>query len=106
MPSVLVVREEDLKRCPKAFRDYVSEFFARYMIWGVRVRYAATYSFEPSGGYRKGHAPSHSVELARFTEGLAGQSLNSWMNQAARQDIVLHIPVGQHASGSSWADDD
>lgn len=85
MSSVIIVDPDLLPEAPLAFQQYVEEFFVKKKLLGREVLYAATvlsmnYSY---GRVEKGVAPSHSVDLMRFKDGLKkDQSLNEWMSKA------------------------
>ena len=82
MSGVMLVDPEMLLEAPAAFRQYVAEFFVKRKVLGKECLVASTVlSWRWSN--QKGTAPSHSVDLMRFKEGLKeGQSLNDWMRKA------------------------
>lgn len=87
--SVMIVRAEFVKTAPKAFQDYILEYFNEENLFGVPVYAAGTYISAPNHGqFKRGRAPCHSVELMRYTEGLqSGQSLNDWIRKQSTNDI-------------------
>lgn len=81
--SVMIVSAEKLKDAPKAFQQYVREWFVQRTILGKRCFVAGIHSGTPRGGYNLGNAPSHSVDLMGYTEGLPpGQKLRDWIDKA------------------------
>jgi len=87
MGSVMLVREEDLTKTPTAFQRYVKDWFRPRVVLGVRCLVAegqlhVDYNFYQSRGKARGVAPSHSVDLAEYNEGLPKDvSLNEWMRK-------------------------
>lgn len=95
MSSVIFVRKSDLPSTPKAFQQYVADFFMEKKILGVDCWYASTvlhvtgYDWNHLGPGR-GIAPSHSVELQKYREGLPeGTSLNTWMEE--NREVVQRL---------------
>jgi len=98
MASVMIVDAAQLPATPKAFQDYVAEYFVEKKMLGKRVFVATGYclwnGWEHHG---KGTAPSHSVDLMRYKGGLKPkQSLNDWMRKA--EGTVLWTFAGGHDS--------
>ena len=99
MTSFMLVKAESLSTFPQAFQGYVRDFFEKRTIDGVEYFCAFRWTGTPSDGlvwYRrhKGNAPSHSVDIAHYKEGLKkGQSLNDWIWDYTRNspngDVVL-----------------
>jgi hypothetical protein len=77
----MIVDAELLPETPKAFQDYVAQYFTEASVLGKRVFVATT---KVCGDrYGRGYAPAHSVDLMRFKDGLEPkQSLNDWMCKA------------------------
>ena len=96
--SVLVVRQGDLATCPKAFRDYVEQYFAPKTLWGTECLYAVqALSYHVNFGWKvqKGAAPCHSVDISRFKSGLEPkQSLSQWIEQAVKAGKVIRLSSG------------
>jgi len=87
----MIVSAEKLSETPVAFQRYVRDFFKAETVLGMKCYVASTVlNFEwpgriypPKLGEGLGTAPSHSVDLRRYDEGLKkDQSLNEWMNKA------------------------
>lgn len=81
----MAVPKETLLRTPKAFQDYVSEFFDETEIGGKEF-FTAFLVFSLRINHweklKKGVAPCHSVDLYRFRDGLAKEvGLNEWMRK-------------------------
>lgn len=93
--SVLVVRQGDLAACPKAFRDYVEQYFAPKTFWGVECLYAVqalSYHVNFGRKVQKGAAPCHCVDISRFVGGLEPkQSLSQWIDQAVKAGTVIQL---------------
>jgi hypothetical protein len=108
--SVIVVDAELLPETPKAFQQYVDEYFQEKTVLGKRVFVASTvlsWSSYNSYGHRKGQgtAPSHSLDLRRFTEGLGkDEQLNEWIRKA--EGKYLWQFYGRDDSSSCGACDD
>lgn len=91
--TFLSIRAEDLPQTPEAFQLYVREYFAEVVLHGERCFVAIQRPYwvcrpcEP----RKGIAPSHSLEINRFTGGLPdGSDLWEWIrNETARGEQSL-----------------
>lgn len=82
MSGVMIVDAEKLPETPKAFQQYVEEFFVKKKVLGKECYVASTVlSFNyPHNSHGKGIAPSHSVDLMRFKAGLKkDQSLSDWL---------------------------
>ena len=109
MPSVVIVKKDDLKNTPPAFQQYVEEYFAPKKVLGVPCMVCATYVCVPRrfdlsacGNPRKGVGPRHMVDLRHFNEGLLeGTSLLDWMRGEGKKlvsqvnvpstDNVIHV---------------
>ena len=82
--SVMIVRKDRLDDAPEAFQQYVTEYFIDQRVFGIDCLVAQCHCYHPRHGQHfrpgTGLAPSHSVELMRFKDGLKeGQDLNGWM---------------------------
>lgn len=81
----MIVDPDRLTDAPEAFQLYVQKYFVKKPLLGREVLVAAT-SFLSGSLCGRGFAPSHTLDLRRFTEGLpAGQDLSSWMTHAEGQ---------------------
>lgn len=87
--SVMIVRAEFADTAPKAFQEYVQEYFNLETLFGVSVYTAGTYISAPNHGqFKRGKSPCHSVDLMRYTEGLPqGQSLSEWIWKQSTDDV-------------------
>ena len=82
MSGVMLVDPEKLAEAPAAFQQYVNEFFMLTKVLGKDCLVASTV-LSWQGSRLKGTAPSHSVDLMRFKEGLKkDESLHDWMRKA------------------------
>jgi hypothetical protein len=82
----MIVDPELLPEAPAAFQQYVEEFFTKQKVLGKECFVASTvlsYQYPHYGGkVQKGTAPSHSVDLMRFKDGLKkDENLNDWMRK-------------------------
>lgn len=83
MSEVMIVDPELLTRAPKAFRDYVEKYFVEKKVLGKACLVAARSSWGSDHG--KGNAPSHSLDLRRWKDGLpSGQELGEWIREQER----------------------
>jgi hypothetical protein len=84
---IVIVRAEDVVKTPKAFQQYVADWFAPKTILGLDCLWASCLiHLEGSQYERRGRrpavAPSHSVDTACYSEGLRkGTDLNEWMRR-------------------------
>ena len=90
----MLIMKNNLPDTPVAFQQYVDRFFKEGKFQGTDCFMAFTTSGgveKPNyGDYRKGVAPSHSVELMSFKEGLSdGENLNQWIDQAVEEGIIF-----------------
>ena len=95
----MIVDPEMLAEAPLAFQQYVAEFFVKRKVLGKECFVASTVlSWRWSN--QKGSAPSHSVDLMRFKEGLKkDESLNDWMRKAEGKffwQFYSHEPSHSH----------
>jgi hypothetical protein len=85
MSELMIVDPAILKDAPKAFQDYVKEFFKERELFGKKCFVAArltSYDWR----HEKGIAPSHGVDLMRFKGGLPdGMDLNEWIRQQEKK---------------------
>ena len=102
--SFVIVTAEQLSRSPVAFKRYVDEHFQAVNFEGkecfVAIRATSVQLCDGSGrrGQTKGVAPSHSVDISQYTEGLPeGQSLNGWIRMASELGLLLQF-------AASWND--
>ena len=96
MPTIVLVPKSSLWKTPKAFQQYVEDYFTERTVLGIPCFMAETHTINPNGiqPFRKGGgmAPSHSVDLMHYKEGLKkGQSLNAWMNEARDEGIITSL---------------
>jgi hypothetical protein len=83
----MVVRKECLSETPKAFQRYVADWFRYKDVLGIDCMVASgklhvDHNFYGRRGKAAGVAPTHSVDLQEYKEGLAkDQSLNDWMHK-------------------------
>lgn len=110
MSGVMLVDPEKLSEAPKAFQQYVNEFFIKKKVFGKTVLYAAQvlhwdWSYTGYNSKATGRAPCHSVELMRFKEGLPeGTGLTSWIDKAGDEFLVKFYGVDDYKD--SAIDDD
>lgn len=105
----MLVDPELLSQAPEAFQQYVKEFFAKKKVLGREVFVA---SLTLSNGYRygfaasKGTAPSHSVDLMRFKDGLKpGESLSDWIHKAEGKFLWRFYGGNDHSDCGACDDD-
>jgi hypothetical protein len=105
MSGVMLVDPELLSETPEAFQQYVKEFFTKKKVLGREVLIASTtISNGHHGG--KGIAPSHSVDLMRFKDGLkANESLNDWIRKAEGKYLWQFYGVNEHSDCGACDDD-
>ena len=109
--SVVLVDAEKLPETPVAFQQYVAEFFRKTKVLGKEVFIASmelSFYSSRSSGHRKGQgvAPSHSVDLMHFKEGLkGGQSLNDWMDKAEGKFLWRFYASERHNDCGACDDD-
>lgn len=83
MASVMIVDADRLGETPLAFQQYVEHFFRESTCLGKRVFVATrVLQFDHWKHARGGFAPSHSIELMGYTEGLKGAPLGDWIFKA------------------------
>lgn len=101
----MLVDPELLHKTPPAFQQYVAKFFVEKQVLGRKVLVASTtISNGHYGG--KGIAPSHSVDLMRFTEGLnKGESLSDWIRKAEGKCLWQFYGVNEHSDCGACDDD-
>jgi hypothetical protein len=103
--SVIIVDPKLLPEAPLAFRQYVKEFFVKKKMLGREVLVAATTITNGNYG-SKGVAPSHSLDLRRFSEGLPpGQDLNDWIRKAEGKFLWRFHGVDEHRDCGACDDD-
>ena len=112
MSEIILVRIEDLPKTPKAFQQYVHDWFAPKNVLGVDCMVATglCVGFDHTHWARKGRkpgvAPSHSVELSSYKEGLKpNQGLNDWMRKNDKKLVWLLYAAEERDSGSFYDDD-
>lgn len=98
----LLIMAEDLPKTPKAFQEYVERYFEESQFKGSKCFIAITADSDGGGdgNQKKGVAPSHSVNLAKFKDGLPkGESLSGWIRKEAKKEegVVLSFDA-------SWSD--
>ncbi len=80
-----MVRVEDLEKTPLAFQQYVSDWFKHEVIFGIPCMIASTVitGFKYEGrGKQPGIAPSHSVDIRTYCQGLKpDQDLGDWIRK-------------------------
>jgi hypothetical protein len=87
MSEVMIVDPKILPKSPKAFRQYVETFFEEKQILGQKCLVAARVI---SGRGGKGVAPSHSLDLSIFKDGLpAGVSLSEWIQRETKKEAGI-----------------
>jgi len=105
----MIVDPEMLPEAPAAFQQYVAEFFAKKKVLGKDVLVAAmSLRSVPQYGHAasKGVAPSHSVDLMRFKDGLKkDQSLSDWMSKAEGKFFWRFYGVSDHSDCGACDDD-
>lgn len=107
MSSVIIVDAARLSETPEAFQQYVKEFFAPKTVLGKECLVASTVLDWDYGHSTtvKGSAPSHSLDLRRFTEGLKkDESLNDWIRKADGTYLWQFYGRETHSCGA--CDDD
>lgn len=84
MAEVMLVDADRLPETPRAFQDYVATFFTPQIVLGKRVFVATRYlELTERMQLSRGRAPSHSIHLQRFRDGLRNtQDLGDWMRKA------------------------
>lgn len=108
MSGVIIVDPKLLPKAPAAFRQYVKEFFVKKKVLGKECWFAAAVlSMNYNHGVPpKGTAPSHSVDLMRFKEGLGkNQSLNEWMDKAEGKFLWRLYGRDEHRDCGACDDD-
>ena len=105
MSGVMLVDPERLPETPLAFQQYVAKFFVEKQVLGRKVLVASTtISNGHYGG--KGIAPSHSVDLMRFREGLGkDESLNDWIRKAEGKFLWQFYGASEHSDCGACDDD-
>jgi len=87
MGTFMIVRQDELSGTPKAFQQYVADWFRYQEVLGIDCMVAAgklhvDHSFYARRGKAPGVAPTHSVDLMSYKDGLKkDQSLNDWMRK-------------------------
>lgn len=87
MGSFMIVRRDDLPETPRAFQQYVADWFRYKEVLGIDCMVASgrlhvDHAFYARKGRAPGVAPTHSVDLSSYKEGLKkDQSLNDWMRK-------------------------
>lgn len=84
MASHLIVEASFAVQAPLGFQKYIETYFIRKTILGKDVFSAVRYS--NGGGYGRGVAPSHSVDLMPFSKYMPGnESLCSWIQDRVKE---------------------
>jgi hypothetical protein len=105
MSSVIVVDPDRLPETPPAFQQYVYEFFLKRKVLG-RDCWVASTVLSPLWPLARGTAPSHSVDLMRFKEGLKeNQTLNEWMDKAEDKFFWRFYGRDEHRDCGACDDD-
>lgn len=90
---------------PPAFQQYVKEFFVEKKVLGQKV-FTAALSLSNGFGVGHGVAPSHSLDLRRFRDGLpAGQDLSEWIGKAEGRFLWRFYGVSEHSDCGACDDD-
>lgn len=89
MASVLIVRCDFVHTAPRGFKKYIEEYFNVKTILGydcmVSARFCNYY-----GAYGKGAAPSHSMDVREYSEGLPnGQSLGDFIRDKVKEGMYM-----------------
>ena len=111
MSEVMIVDPAILKDAPKAFRDYVETYFVRRTILGRPCLVAGrsvSFSGFPGHGNKlqKGIAPSHSMNLSRWKDGLKkDETLSEWIRKREEKGDGIWCLCGP-SEPSSFDDDD
>ncbi len=101
-----MVEASRLPDLPLAFQQYVERYFAPTEIFGTLVLYAfqALHLKELDRRPARGVAPSHSVDISQYRDGLNGQSLAEWISGAVTQGLILRLGAGWDDGTLSFAD--
>jgi hypothetical protein len=101
----MLVDPELLSQAPEAFQQYVKEFFVEKQVLGRKVLVASTTI--TNGRYGgKGTAPSHSVDLMRFKDGLGkDESLHDWIRKAEGKFLWQFYGASEHSDCGACDDD-
>jgi len=98
--SMIAMPVDQLQNCPKGFQEFVSQYFSPQNIFG-RECFAAFGTIYGSNGSR-GVAPSHSVDLRQYSEGLDNDlTLHMWMEQAQSEGIIWRMQKSVPDGGRS-----
>lgn len=87
MSQIIIVRVEDVPKTPKAFQQYVADWFAPMSLLGQDCLWATGrlhVRFEDYNlrGKCPGFAPCHCVDTRHYSEGLPeGMSLGNWIRK-------------------------
>jgi len=103
--SFLVVPADYLKITPKAFQQYVEDYFRKESLFGKPCLVAVKVITE-NRRKAKGVAPSHSVDLMHYKEGLGGQDLNAWIRDAAKKGLLWEFSADWDNGCSNGLSDD
>lgn len=98
--TLLLVQTTVLPDMPLAFQKYVGQHFAPKEVLGILSFYAfeALSLKQPDRGSPvRGVAPSHRTDLAHYRDGLAGEHLSDWINQAVLDGRITRV-------AASWDD--
>jgi len=88
--SHLLVRVDFVPTAPAGFQKYIETYFIKKRVLGQEVYSAVRYVNGPNHNYGRGAAPSHSVDLRMYEEGLPeGVSLCSWIHERTAEGQVM-----------------
>ena len=106
MSGTMLVDPELLPQAPEAFQQYVAEFFTKKKVLGKDVFIASLSLRNVYGSALKGTAPSHSVDLMRFKDGLKkDELLNDWMRKAEGKFLWTFYGGNDHSDCGACDDD-
>lgn len=88
---ILAVPVEHLQNTPRAFQQYVADYFAKTEIFGQPCLVAFQALSVNHRRIVKGVAPGHSVDLMDYKEGLDGQDLGDWIRNAAKNGLLWQL---------------
>jgi|GEM_PF-1556145 len=94
--SFMLVRADKLDKTPKAFQDYVRNFFVPKNVFGIEcfvaIEALSVQIWDGSGRRKQpnGVAPCHSVDVDQYKDGLPeGKTLSEWIREQARKHNIL-----------------
>jgi hypothetical protein len=94
----MLVQKNKLTTYPKAFQEYVVEYFDEIQVAGG-PHFVAFLELSVGRSPRKGVAPCHNVDLRCYKEGLNGVGLSDWISKQTSKKGSGIIEYGH-----SWDD--